>query len=80
MDSPHFFTLASVAHDVDVLDRDDLALGLDREQGGLTAAQALRIVPDPAEVTDIVGLTIAEFIPRDVLRMQNLISSMPLIS
>lgn len=70
----------AIHFDVDVIDREDLALGLGRESGGLTAAQALRIVTDLATVTDVVGLTIAEFIPRDVLKMQNLVSGMPLIS
>lgn len=73
-------TKVAIHFDVDVIDRDDVALGLGRESGGLTAAQALRIVTDLAAVTDVVGLTIAEFIPRDVLKMQALISGMPLIS
>jgi len=65
--------------DVDCLDSDELAIGLGQVPGGLTPAEARRIVADVAEVADIVGLTIAEFIPRDVLAIQQLLDGMPLI-
>jgi len=37
------------------------------------------VISDLAQVTDVVGLTIAEFIPRDVLALNGLIADMPLI-
>src|SRR5699024_5875333 len=53
--------------DVDTVDSDEAALGLGKVPGGLTRAQVRRVVADLAAVADVVGLTIAEFIPRDVL-------------
>lgn len=65
--------------DVDTVDSDEAALGLGKVPGGLTRAQVRRVVADLAAVADVVGLTIAEFIPRDVLALQGLIEGMPLI-
>jgi len=65
--------------DVDTVDSDEAALGLGKVPGGLTRAQVRRVISDLAQVTDVVGLTIAEFIPRDVLALNGLIADMPLI-
>ena len=69
---------SKVAIHLDV-DSDEAALGLGKVPGGLTRAQVRRVVADLAAVADVVGLTIAEFIPRDVLALQGLIEGMPLI-
>ncbi|SJM59419.1 arginase family protein [Gulosibacter sp. 10] len=65
--------------DVDVVDSDEVRLGLGADRGGLTRAQVRRIVEDVAERADVVGLTIAEFIPRDVLALDRLVRGLPLI-
>ena len=33
----------------------------------------------PAAATDVVGLTIAEFIPRQLMRLQRLLAGFPLL-
>jgi arginase len=65
--------------DVDVIDSDELLLGLGPEPGGLTSAQARRIVADVAAAADVVGLTIAEFLPRQVMQLQRLLQGFPLL-
>lgn len=65
--------------DVDTVDSDEAALGLGKVPGGLTRAQVRRVVADLAEAADVVGLTIAEFVPRDVLALQELIEGMPFL-
>jgi arginase len=54
-------------------------LGLGAEPDGLTSAQVRRIVADLDAVADVVGLTIAEFIPRQVMHLQQLLAGFPLL-
>ena len=42
-------------------------------------AQVRRIVGDLAARADVVGLTIAEFIPRQVIHLQQLLTGFPLL-
>jgi arginase len=70
----------AIHFDVDVIDSDEIVLGLGTEPGGLTQSQARRIVADVATATDVVGLTLAEFFPRQVMHLQQLVSGFPLIS
>ena len=44
-----------------------------------TSAQARRIVTDIDQAADVVGLTIAEFIPRQVMHLQQIVKGFPLI-
>ena len=55
-------------------------LGLGAEPDGLTSAQVRRIVADLHAAVDVVGLTIAEFIPRQVIHLQQILAAFPLIS
>lgn len=66
--------------DVDTIDSDELVLGLGAEPGGLTSAQARRIVADIDAAADVVGFTIAEFFPRQVMHLQQILDGFPLIS
>ena len=50
------------------------------EPGGLTSGEVQRIITDIDGTADIVGFTIAEFIPRQVMHLQQLLSGFPLIS
>lgn len=71
-------TKVAVHLDVDVVDSDEAALGLGKVPDALTRAQVRRIISDLGSVADIVGLTVAEFIPRDVLALAPLIDGLPL--
>lgn len=69
----------AIHFDVDTIDSNELVLGLGAEPGGLTSAQVRRIVDDLDAVTDVVGITVAEFIPRQVMHLQQLLAGFPLL-
>jgi arginase len=67
----------AIHFDVDTIDSNELVLGLGAEPGGLTTAQVRRIVDDLDAVTEVVGLTVAEFIPRQVMHLRQLLAAFP---
>lgn len=70
----------AVHFDVDTIDSNEIVLGLGAEPDGLTSAQVQRVLDDLNHVADIVGLTIAEFIPRQVMHLQQVLKDFPLIN
>ena len=54
-------------------------MGLGAEADGLTGARAPRIVADIDRAVDVVGLSVAEFIPRQVMHLQQVVDGFPLI-
>jgi arginase len=69
----------AIHFDVDVVDRNEIIFGLGAEADGLTSNEARRLVADVSAISDVVGLTIAEFIPRQVIRLQQVLRDFPLI-
>lgn len=69
----------AIHFDVDSIDSNEIVLGLGAEPNGLTSAEVRRIVADLEQAADIVGLTIAEFIPRQVMRLQQILRDFPLV-
>jgi arginase len=69
----------AIHFDVDTIDSNEMVLGLGAEPGGLTSAQVRRIVAAIDSATDVVGLTVAEFIPRQVMHLQQLLTGFPLL-
>ncbi|WP_433174102.1 arginase family protein [Actinoallomurus sp. CA-150999] len=70
----------AVHFDVDTVDSNEIVLGLGAEPDGLTSTEVRRIVADIDEAADVVGLTIAEFFPRQVMHLRQLLNGFPLIS
>lgn len=70
----------AVHFDVDTVDSREIVLGLGAEPGGLASAEVRRIVADIGGAADVVGLTIAEFIPRQVIQLKQILQAFPLIS
>lgn len=70
----------AIHFDVDVIDSNEITLGLGPEPNGLTSNQARRIVEDVQQAADVVALTIAEFIPRQVIHLQQVLRGFPLLS
>jgi arginase len=70
----------AVHFDVDTIDSAEIVLGLGAEPGGLTSTQARRVVADIDGVAEVVGFTIAEFFPRQVMHLQRIMSGFPLVS
>ncbi|WP_291480462.1 arginase family protein [Corynebacterium sp.] len=66
--------------DVDVVDSTETALGLGTVPDGLTRAQVNRVINDLSGVAEVVGLTVAEFIPRDLMDLRGLLRGLPLLS
>jgi arginase len=73
-------TRVAIHFDVDTIDSNEIVLGLGAEPGGLTSGEVRRIITDIDGTADIVGFTIAKFIPRQVMHLQQLLSGFPLIS
>jgi arginase len=65
--------------DVDVVDSEEVVLGLGAEPGGLTSTQVRRLIADIDRAADVVGLTIAEYVPRQVMALQRLVQDLPLL-
>jgi arginase len=70
----------AIHFDVDTIDSDEIVLGLGAEPGGLTSAQVRRIVTDARAAADVVGFIVAEYLPRQVMHMQQILEGLPLIS
>ena len=69
----------AIHFDVDVVDSNEIVFGLGAEPEGLTSNEVRRLVADVNSVVDVVGLTIAEFVPRQVIRLQQVLRNFPLI-
>ena len=69
----------AIHFDVDTIDADEIRLGLGADRGGLTSAQARRVVSDIDDRADVVALTIAEFLPRQVIHLQQILAGFPLL-
>ena len=70
----------AIHFDVDTVDSNEVVLGLGAVPDGLTGGQVRRVVADLTAAADVVGLTIAEFFPRQVMRLQQILDGFPLIS
>ncbi|QDP95861.1 arginase family protein [Microlunatus elymi] len=69
----------AIHFDVDTIDSTEQVYGLGAEPDGLTDAQVKRLIADLNRTADVVGLTIAEFIPRQVMHLQRLADGFPLL-
>lgn len=69
----------AIHFDVDTITADEIQLGLGADIGGLASAQARRVVADIDGATEVVALTIAEFIPRQVMHLQQILAGFPLV-
>ena len=69
----------AIHFDVDTVDSNEIVLGLGAEPDGLTSIQVRRIVGDLESSADVVGLTVAEFIPRQVMHLQQILTNFPLL-
>lgn len=69
----------AIHFDVDTIDSNEIVLGLGAEPNGLTSGQVRRIVADVSAAAEVVGLTVAEFIPRQVMHLQRVLADFPLV-
>ncbi|WP_203567744.1 arginase family protein [Aestuariimicrobium ganziense] len=69
----------AVHFDVDTIDGNEVVLGLGADPGGLSSTQVVRVINDVAGAADLVGLTIAEYVPRQVITLVELLKQLPLL-
>ncbi|BCW58612.1 arginase family protein [Arthrobacter sp. StoSoilB20] len=64
--------------DLDVVDSNDIVLGLGMEPGGLSREALIRTVTDLTTTAELVGVTVAEYVPRQVIAVQEILNALPL--
>lgn len=72
-------TKVAVHLDLDVLDPAEIIAGVGVEPGGLKIEQTVRIILDIAAAADLVGLTVAEPMPRLAIKIRNMLAGLPLL-
>ena len=70
-------TKVAIHFDVDTIDANEVQLGLGADLGGLSTAEARRVVADIDGAAEVVALTIAEFIPRQMMHLQQILAGFP---
>ena len=68
-----------VHFDMDVLDPTEIIAAVGTIPGGMKISGVVRVINDIAEEKEIVGLTIAEPMPRTAIRIKNMLSQLPLL-
>lgn len=64
--------------DLDVLDATKIYLAVGNDAEGLTLEQVSRIINGIAQTKKLVGLTVAEYMPRLAIKLQELLRALPL--
>lgn len=65
--------------DLDVLDPKEIVAAVGMEPGGMKIDHVIRVIRDIANEKELVALTIAEHMPRTLIRVRNILSQLPLI-
>jgi arginase len=64
--------------DLDVLDASKIYLAVGNDSGGFDLQQVSRIINDIANEKQLVGLTVAEYMPRLEIKLQKMLRSLPI--
>lgn len=65
--------------DLDVLDPGEIIAGVGVEPDGMKIEETVRVINDIAAKYDLVGLTIAEPMPRIAIKIRNMLNELPLL-
>ncbi|SBV98150.1 arginase family protein [uncultured Dysgonomonas sp.] len=65
--------------DMDVLDPAEIIAAVGTDPDGMKIDEAVRVINDIASEYDIVGLTVAEPMPRVAIKIRNMLSKLPLL-
>lgn len=65
--------------DMDVIDPADMIAGVGVESNGMKINEVVRVINDIASEYDLVGLTVAEPMPRIAIKLRNMLSQLPLL-
>lgn len=66
--------------DLDVIDPDEMIAGVGVEPNGMKIDDVVRVINDINANYEIVGLTIAEPMPRIAIKLRNMMSKLPLLN
>ncbi|MFC8501293.1 arginase family protein [Pedococcus sp. NPDC057267] len=69
----------AVHFDLDVINSDEHSFGMAWEKDGISKATALNTIARIASDFDLVGLTVAEFVPREAVALQSMLRRLPLL-
>lgn len=64
--------------DLDVLDPNEIVSAVGIEPDGMKMNEVVRLINDISQVYEIVGLTVAEFMPRVAIKIKSLLEKLPL--
>jgi hypothetical protein len=65
--------------DMDVLDPAEIIAAVGTDPHGMKIAEAVRVINDIAREYDLVGLTVAEPMPRLAIKIRNMLEQLPLM-
>ena len=68
-----------VHFDMDVLDPNEMIAAVGVVPNGMTIDEVVRVINDVAKEKEIVGLTVAEAMPRTAIRIKDMLSRLPLM-
>lgn len=68
-----------VHFDMDVLDPAEIIAAVGTDPDGMKIDEVVQVINDIATEKDLVGLTIAEPMPRTAIRIKNMLNQMPLL-
>ena len=69
----------AVHFDLDVLDPAEIIAGVGVEPNGMKIKEVVRVINDIAAEYDLVGLTVAEPMPRIAIKIKNMMNQLPLL-
>ena len=69
----------AIHFDLDGLDLNEMIAGVAGEPNGMLINETVRLIQDIAQQYDVVGLTIAEPMPRIAIKLKNILNQMPLL-
>lgn len=71
---------AVIHFDLDVIDPAEMIAGVGVEPDGMKIEEAVRVIRDIARHTELVGLTVAEPMPRIAIKIKNMLGELPLLN
>jgi arginase len=73
-------TKVVIHFDMDVLDPSEMIAAVGVEPGGMKIEEVVRVIKDISSKYDLVGLTVAEPMPRLAIKIRNMLNQLPLLN
>ena len=72
-------SMVVIHFDMDVLDPAEIIAAVGIEPNGMKIEEVVRIINDISSEYDLVGLTVAEPMPRVAIKLRNMLNQLPLL-